>query len=191
VCSNRDIPVLGAEVAVGTSSGTLLLQPVAATDDSSCTSVTYEDYDSMHSAIRGQGFCVKSTNYVMKNGTVTEHKSSLYWQCQQCEVRFTSRPVDGGGADDNCAWRVAVKPHIHGCKMENCQQDELDASTPCTSSIFQHSWQLGSVKGLVKFIEELGASGVPPRTISSPSPRHFNHRHYRGCTPTINPINHH
>jgi hypothetical protein len=179
VCSKVAVPVLAADAipvlaAVGASSAadatsstavhqTQLTAEDAATGASSCD-VTYEDIAAMQFALRGQGFCVKSTNYVMKGGTVTEHKASLYWQCLQCGVRFTSRPVDGGGADDNCAWRVSFKPHEDGCKwckMQDCQQDGHDAHAS-TPSIFQHSWQLGCVKGLVDCIEEMGASGVLP-----------------------------
>jgi len=180
VCSKVAVPVLTADAApvlapVGASStadatfssAVQLTAEDAATGASSCD-VTYEDIAAMQFALRGQGFCVKSTNYVTKGGTVTEHKASMYWQCLQCSVRFTGRPVDGGGADDNCAWRVSFKPHEDGCKMckmQDCEQDDHDhdphthSSTP---SIFQHSWQLGGVKGLVDCIEEMGASGVPP-----------------------------
>ena len=184
VCSKVAVPVLAADdvpvlAAVGASSAadatsssavqpTQLTSEDAATGASSCD-VTYEDEESMHCALRGQGFRVKSTNYVVKGGTVTEHKASLYWQCPQCHVRFASRPVDGGGADD--AWRVSVKPHEDGCKMckmQDCQQDDHDAhANASTSSIFQHSWQLGSVKGLVDCIEEMGASGVAPNNLTT------------------------
>jgi hypothetical protein len=73
---------------VGGAAPTSLLQPPAydaaertatpVNDDATCTTVTYDDFESMHSALRAQGFHVKTTNYVRKHGSVTSNKSSQY-----------------------------------------------------------------------------------------------------------------
>jgi hypothetical protein len=162
VCSNS-VPTAAVSTHVPSASDASVtptsshLQPTAATSDSL---MTYENFEAMHCAVRAQGFRTKTTNYIRKHGVVTELKSSVYWECTTCSVRVMSAAVDG--EDPDSAWKVSVKPHKDGCAMANCHQDVPDGNLATSSTILSHLWQLGAVKGLVQFIERLGASGVPP-----------------------------
>jgi hypothetical protein len=177
LCSNKHTSVLGADAVgpVGPApsvvipsdpscvTSSLQHKTTAATSDSFCTSVMqYENYEAMHYALRSQGFRVRNTNYVIKHGAMTDIKSHVYLQCPSCLVRVNSSAVNGEG--DDAAWRVSVKPHRDSCKWANGHQDVPDCagdSIATSSTILQHSYELSGVKGLLPFIESLGASGVP------------------------------
>ena len=166
-CINDGVQGAGADVPGVDASASAGDAATAANSDATCTSMTYEDFDSMHSAVRSLGFHVRTTNFIRKHGTVTQYKSSLYWECQKCLVRFSSSAVNGGTSEDS-EWRVSVKHHADGCIMANCHQDEHlgdDAGPTSSSTILQHSWQLGAHKGVKQCIEEMGASGVPPQQL--------------------------
>ena len=187
--AGADVPHVGASAGVGTSASASDAA-TAANSDATCSSVIYEDFDSMHCAVRSLGFHVKTTNYIRKNGAVTTIKSSLYWECTKCFVRFASSAVNGGTSEDS-EWRVSVKHHADGCTMANSPQDvdpvgdepTSKFTSTFSSSILQHNWQLGNHKGVKESIEEMGASGVPPQqlhiTISTlaPSPPSWLYTH--------------
>jgi hypothetical protein len=172
-CRNKgavaDVPHVGASAGVG-ASACAGHAATAANSDATCSSVIYEGFDSMHAAVRAQGFHVKTTNYIRKNGALTTIKSCVYWECTTCFVRFPSSPVNGG-TDEDSEWRVSVKHHTEGCCMANSPQevylggDDSGPTSTSSSSILQHSWQLGNHKGVKECIEEMGASGVPPQQL--------------------------
>ena len=111
---------------------------------------TYENFDIMHSALRGYGFRTQSTNFVVRNGVRTAEIKSIRWECKDpnCKTFFYAYALPGDEFD------IRIKPHGCGCSSK-------PAKKPVSGSIvLSHTHELSAYKGLKECIEELGASGV-------------------------------
>ena len=142
--------------------------------------VTYENFDSMHGAMRRKGFRTQSTNYVVRNGARTGDIKSVRWECKDpaCKTNFYAYALPSG------EFSVRIKPHGCGCSSK-------PAEKPVSGTVvLKHSHELSAYDGLKECIEELGASGVimgvhpQPAPMTSTTTTINHHCPVGGCTPT-------
>ena len=120
----------------------------AVSSTSSMLEQTYDSYDSMYCAIRKSGFHVRTKNFAVRNGAVTDQLRSIFWECKLCGNKFTAYTSDGE--------EFVVVPKDHS---DNCPCKPQSKSGPVGAIVVKHTHELAAHKGLQKFIQEWGAYG--------------------------------
>jgi hypothetical protein len=156
----------------------------AVSSTSSLHEKTYDSFESMHCALRMSGFSIKTRNFVLRNGAVTEQLRSIYWGCKSCPTKFTAYTCDGE------EFRLIPKDH-----SDNCPCKPQSTTGPVGATVVKHTHELAAHQGLQQCIEMFGASSkhlaTPPShgcttmtAIATITANTITTTSERGCTPT-------
>jgi hypothetical protein len=182
-----------ATSGAATSGAALQLQPLpleqqtaglAAADSSrsSLQEMTYDSFDSMHTALRNRNFCIRHKRFVVRGGAVTNELRTVHWGCIPCNTNFVAYTSDGE--------EFVVAPPDH---RDNCTRKPHAKTGPAGATVISHYYELAAHQGLPQFIEELGASskqlvGVYTQPMQHKCTAaiitHHHNRQFCGCTPT-------